>query len=219
VAVTRWALLDSLSEEDRQNLISRSVRRRFRKGVVIFHEGDPGDTLHLIDRGRVAVRLSTARGDDLLLRVIGAGGWFGDLSMIWPAPRNATIVALEDTETRVVQREHADEVRRRVPQFEAMLVAGLVAEVRRLSTALLDSVFVPVKTRLFATLVVLGQEYGGDDSEVTIPLTQEQIAQLVGTTRPTVNKHLQDAADAGLVSIRRSSIVLLDRPGIARRAH
>jgi CRP/FNR family transcriptional regulator, cyclic AMP receptor protein len=213
-----WELLASLPEAERRALIAGARRKRYAKGEVIFHEGDPGDTLHLLARGRVGVQLSTPLGDITLLRVIGKGGWFGDLSMICPAERNATIVALEHVESLVVSRDQADELRHRVNQFETMLVEALVAEVRRLSTALLDALFVPVEKRLFRTLVRLDAEYGDGSATTSIPLTQQEIAQLVGTTRPTVNKHLRAAAALGLLAMRRGQIEIVDRDAITARA-
>jgi CRP-like cAMP-binding protein len=213
-----WAVLASLPEEERRRVISGARRRKFARSEVIFHEGDPGDTLHLIVRGRVAVRLSTPLGDTTLLRVIGEGGWFGELSMICPAERNATIVALEPVETLVVSRAEADELRRRVPAFEKILVEALVAEVRRLSTALLDALFIPVDKRLYRALARLAAVYDGGAAEISVPLTQEEVAQLVGTTRPTVNKHLRALADAGLLTMKRGSLLILDRDAIGAKA-
>jgi CRP/FNR family cyclic AMP-dependent transcriptional regulator len=213
-----WELLATLPEPERQALIARAPRKRYAKGEVIFHEGDPGDTLHLIVRGRVGVQLSTPLGDITLLRVIGEGGWFGDLSMICPAERNATIVALERVETFVVSRDQADELRHRVTQFETVLVEALVAEVRRLSTALLDALFVPVEKRLFRSLLRLDAVYGDGSATTSIPLTQQEVAQLVGTTRPTINKHLRAAVDAGYLAMRRGQIEILDREAITARA-
>jgi len=213
-----WSLLSSLPEHERKALIQGARRRRFDKGEVVFHEGDPGDTLHLLVHGRVAVRLSTPLGDRTLLRLIGTGGWFGELSLISPYPRSATIVALEPTETLVVTREHTEELRRRIPEFDALMVDALVREVRRLSLALVDALFVPVDKRLFRRLVELSSMYGDGGPGVVIPLTQEELAQLVGTTRPTANHHLRAAASAGLIAMRRGSIEVLDPDGLSRRA-
>ena len=90
-----WPLLAVLTEEDRRDLLARCRRRRFARGEVIFHEGDVGETLHLVASGRVAVRLTTPLGDATTLRIIGPAGWFGELALLFPAPRNATIIALE----------------------------------------------------------------------------------------------------------------------------
>jgi CRP-like cAMP-binding protein len=211
-----WPLLASLPEAERRSLISGAHRRRFDRGDLILQEGEAGATVHLIVKGRVAVRLSTDRGDNLILRVVGEGGWFGELSMIKPTDRNATIVALEPVQTLVVRHEQVEAVSRRVPAFEAVLVDALVAEVLRLSGALLDTVFEPVRTRLYRKLVELDQIYAtSDDARTTsIPLTQEQLAQFLGTTRPTLNKELQAAAKAGHVRMCRGSIEIADRDAV-----
>jgi CRP-like cAMP-binding protein len=212
-----WALLAVLSEADRRELLSGGHRRRFAKGEVIFHEGDPGDTLHLLAKGRVSVRLTTSLGDVTTLRIISPGGWFGELALLCPAPRVATIVALEPVETLVVHRDQIAELRQRSPGFEHVLAQALVAEVRRLSVALLEALFVPVDKRVLRRVAELATLYGGGKGPAVIPLTQEEVAQLAGTTRPTVNKVLQTAAGEGLISLRRGQIEVADSEVVARR--
>jgi CRP-like cAMP-binding protein len=212
-------VLSAVSGADRDLLLEGARRRRYAKGEVIFHEGDPGDVFYLVVRGRVAVRVSTLFGDRTMLRLINSGGWFGELSAISPDTRSATIVALEPTETLVVSADRVREVRRRVPTFDGLLVEALVTEVRRLSAALLEALFVPVDTRLFRRLAELAELYRDESSGRTlIPLTQEELAQLVGTTRPTVNKHLRQAAADGELVMGRGSVEIIDGAGVARRA-
>ena len=212
-----WALLSVLAEAERRDLLARGRRRRYAKGEVIFHEGDPGDTLHLLAKGRVTVRLTTALGDVTTLRIISPGGWFGELALLCPAPRNATIVALEPVETMTLRRDDIAEVRERSPAFEHVLAEALVAEVRRLSTALLEALFVPVDKRILRRVAELAALYRTGDLPAVIPLTQEEVAQLAGTTRPTVNKVLQSAAGEGLLSLRRGQIEVPDGERLARR--
>ena len=157
-----WSLLSWLPEEEKRALIQGARRRRFAKGEVVFHEGDPGETMHLLVKGRVAVRLSTPLGDRALLRIIDTGGWFGELSVLSPDPRSATIMALEPCETLVVTSAQTDEIRRRIPEFDVMLVGALVEEVKRLSNALLDALYVPVEKRLYRRLVELARIYADD---------------------------------------------------------
>jgi CRP-like cAMP-binding protein len=214
-----WPLLAVLTEDDRRDLLSRSRRRRFAKGEVIFHEGDPGETLHLVANGRVAVRLTTPLGDATTLRIIGAGGWFGELALLCPAPRNATIVALEPVETLVLHRDQVSDVRERVPGFEHVVAEALVTEVRRLSIALLEALFVPADKRILRRLADLASIYGRGDAPTVIPLTQEEVARFAGTTRPTVNKVLQAAAADGMLDLRRGEIEILDVAGLTRRSH
>jgi len=213
-----WSLLSSLPETEKRALIQGAHRRRFARGEVVFHEGDPGESMHLLVKGRVAVRLTTVLGDRALLRIIDTGGWFGELSVISPDARSATIIALEPCETLVVTREKTQEIRHRIPEFDAMLVEALVGELRRLSNALLEAMYTPVDRRLARRLFELSGLYANGDASVSIPLTQDEIAQMVGTTRPTVNHHLRAFAAAGLVNIRRGAIDILDAVGLERLA-
>ena len=77
-----WPLLRSLSEEDRRQLLSAARRRRFTRREVLFHEGDPGDTLHLIDKGRVAIRITTPLGDATTVGVLGRGDVVGEMAVL-----------------------------------------------------------------------------------------------------------------------------------------
>ena len=213
-----WALLEVLDPADRGNLLAYARRRHFAKNETIFHEGDVGETLHLLSQGHVAVRLSTATGDKCILQVIGPGGWFGELAVIAPAERNATVLALDKVVSLALPRQEVDAVRRRVPAFERVLSEALVGELRRTSIALVEAYFVPVERRVLRRLAELADLYGPRATAVTLPLTQEEIAQVAGTTRPTVNKVLQNAAATGLVGLRRGQVEIIDRAGLVRAA-
>src|SRR5438270_10521133 len=136
-----WPLLSVLGDDERRTVLSLAHRRRFGKGEIIFHEGDPGDTLHLIAKGRIALRVTTPLGDTATLLVLGPGDSFGEMALIAPAPRNASAVALEPVETMTVHREQLEELRRDHPGVDRLLMEGLIAEVRRLSHALLEALY------------------------------------------------------------------------------
>lgn len=212
----KWALFDAVSEEQARAVLAVARRRRFKRGEVVFHEGDPGDTLHLVDRGHVAVRVTTPLGDTATLRVLGPGDYFGELAVVSPAPRNATVVALEPTETLGVHRDEVDELRRRHHEVDRVLLEAVVGEVRRLSVQLLEALYVPVPKRVARRLVELADGYGDTDGAVVLPLTQEDVAGVCGTTRPTVNKVLNDLASRSLVTVDRGRVTVVDRDGLRR---
>jgi CRP/FNR family cyclic AMP-dependent transcriptional regulator len=213
-----WGLLAGLTPEDRQALLARMRRRRFVKGEVIFHEGDPADTLHLIDKGRVAVRATTPLGDTAMLRVIGPGSWFGELAVVSEAPRSATVAALEPTETLSLQRDQVEELRRSNTQVNEVLITALVEEVRRLAAQLVQALYVPADKRVLRRLAELADLYGEDGVPTMIPLTQDDLAEMAGTTRPTANKILRAAADDGLIALHRGRIEILDQPSLVRHS-
>jgi CRP/FNR family cyclic AMP-dependent transcriptional regulator len=215
-----WALLRPLAEEDRRAILRVARRRRFRRGEVVFHEGDPGDTLHLIDRGHVAMRITTPLGDVATLMVEGPGGYFGELALVSEAGiRNSTVVALDAVETLGLHRDQFDELRRTQGSFEGILTAALADEVRRLSARLAEALYVPVETRVYRRLMDLAAVFSEADRVSAIPLTQDDVASLAGTTRPSVNKVLRAAQGEGMIRIGRGTIEVLDMDKLTKRAH
>lgn len=217
-----WSFLQGVPEEDRRRLLAATQRRRFARREVLFHEGDPGDTVHLLDRGRVAVRITTPSGDVATLRVRGPGEVIGELALLGDesSRRTATVVALERCETLALHRDQFAELRARHPSVDAFLVNVLAEEVGRLSGLLVEALHVPVDTRVLRRLVALAEAYRDPerDGPTEVPLTQEDLASLAGTSRATVNRVVGEAEKAGLVELRRGRVIVVDDEGLARRA-
>jgi CRP/FNR family transcriptional regulator, cyclic AMP receptor protein len=112
-----------LQEADRRELLTRA-RRRFARHEVLFHEGDRGDSLHLVSRGHVALRIHTPLGDIATMRVVPPGEFFGELAVVSPGPRNATAAALEPVETLEIDRELLASQRAEHPKIEALNTRG-----------------------------------------------------------------------------------------------
>lgn len=217
-----WSFLEGVPEEDRRRLLAATQRRRFARREVLFHEGDPGDTVHLLDRGRVAVRITTPSGDVATLRVRGPGEVIGELALLDArSRRTATVVALERAETLALHRDQFADLRRRHPSVDAFLVNVLAEEVQRLSGLLVEALHVPVDTRVLRRLVALASAYRDPEGEaggpIEVPLTQEDLASLAGTSRATVNRVVGEAEKAGLVALRRGRVIVLDAEGLSRR--
>lgn len=239
-----WTLLGELTDADRQRLLQHVVRRRFDRGDIVFREGEPGDTLYLIREGRVAVRASTPMGDVATFAVLGPDEFFGEQAMMRPGqPRTATIVALEPIEALTLQRAAFEQLRRAHPSVERFLTEVVAAQVRRLSAHLLEALFLPAEQRVARRLIALARQYQHAGSTrapdaprtgvrspaassapptrsdpITIPLTQEDLASIAGTTRPTVNRVLREMQKEQAILLRRGRIELVDLHAIRRRA-
>ncbi len=215
----RWAIFDGIDEADVQQVLSIARRRRFAKGEVVFHAHDPADTIHLVERGRFAVRVTTPLGDTAVLTILGSGDLFGELALLGPDQRRtATVESLEAGETRSILRDDFEALRRRHPGVNEVLIAILVGEVTRLSRHLLDALYVNVDSRVRRRLLELVAVYGdGADGEVTIPLRQEDLAGLAGTSRATVNRVLREDEERGSLRLARGRVVVCDREAIAAR--
>ena len=147
-------LLDQLSDDDRRALLARMTRRRYRRGDTLFHEGDPGDTLHVIDKGRVAIRTTTSLGDVATLTVLGPPSMFGEQALVsGDARRTASAVALDDVETRMLHRGDFETLLAEHPRVERFVVQLLAAQVRRLTAELVEALYVSADRRVVRRLV------------------------------------------------------------------
>jgi len=215
----KWELLDGLADAEVQALLSIARRRRFARGEVVFHEQDPADTLHLIDKGRFVVRVGTPLGDTAILAVLGPGDMFGELSLLGDADarRTATVAALEPGETRSVHRLDFDRLRATHPTTADVLIAILAGQVRRLSRHLLEALYVPADKRVLRRLLEIGALYDDGGGPPVVPLKQEDLAGLAGTSRATVNRVLREEEARGSGKLGRGRTTLLDSDARARR--
>jgi len=210
-----WRLLADVPEEDVRQLLQVARRRTFARGEIVFHRDDPGDSLHLIVSGRFAVRVMTPLGDTATIAVRGPGESFGEMALVTEdARRTATVAALEAGETRAVYRTDFERVRTTHPSVTQALFTFLVNEVRMLNGRLLEALYIPADRRVLRRLVELTDLYPGSD----VPLTQEELAQLAGTSRATVNQVLRREEERGAVELRRGRTLVLDRDALVIRA-
>ena len=213
----RWRLLEDVPETDVQHLVSVSRRRRFGRNEVVFHRDDPADSLHLIETGRVAIRVSTPLGDTVTIAVRGPGSSFGEMALVGASRRTATVAALDQTETLAIYKDDFEQLRREHPSVDKLLFAFLVGEIRLLEERLLEALYLPVERRVLRRLDELTAE-ADDQLPLEVPLTQEELAELAGTTRSTINRILRDEQKRGTVRLERGRTTVLDREAIARRA-
>ena len=214
-----WPVLASLPPQERRGLVAGLRRRSYDRDEVIFHQGDPADTLHLIATGHVSVRVTLPGGEFVVVAIHGPGEAFGEIALVGgPHVRSATVIALEQCETLSLGRDEFDRLRASYPGVDRFLVELLSARVERLDNYLLEALYVPAERRVLRRLLRLCEQYGGDDQRIVIPVTQEMLANLAGTTRPTANQVLRRLVANDIVSISRSQIVVLDRQSLRQRA-
>jgi CRP-like cAMP-binding protein len=218
VEPVQWALLDSLPESDQRAVLAKCKRQRYRRGEVVFREGDIGDSVHLVAKATFAVRVSAPSGDVVTLDVLGPGDVFGEQALIGrEIERSATVVALEQAETMRLTGADFDTLLGEHPATVRLLVAMLDARLRATSLSLLDALYLPAETRLFRQLVRLAEIYA-DHTSGGIPIIQDDLATLAGTTRQTVNRVLREAQDDELIRLARGRVEVLDPVKLAHRA-
>ncbi len=194
--------------------------RRFRRGEVIFHVGDPGDALFIIVSGEIKIGLPSEAGEEAILVRLQPGDVFGELALLDGAPRSATATALSAAETVVLPRDKFRELISGEPAVRDALLASLALEIRRLTTHVEELHFLDITGRLAACLVRLAGDGGTTlpDGSIRLrtSLTQGDLASMVGSTRQSVNKLLGQFAGDGLLRLERDAIVLTDLDGLAR---
>jgi len=209
-----WPLLADLPPEDVRELLSIARRRTFEKGEVVFHRDDPGESLHLIVRGRFGARVTTPLGDSVLLEVLGPGQAFGEVALLLPgARRSATISALEDGETRSVLRDDFARLQKTHPGVKDVLLRLLAEQLRRASDRIVEAHYVDAETRVRRRVCELAETYGSG----IVPLTQEDLASMAGTSRATVNRVLREEEKRGTVALQRGRVTVLDSAELGRR--
>jgi CRP-like cAMP-binding protein len=186
---------------------------------VVCHEGDPADSLHLVERGHLAAHAGLSTGATATFTVLGRGDYFGELALLREdRRRTATVTALEPSRTLAVSATAFDALVRREPGVERILSTLLADRVDALSRRLLETMYESLDRRVYGRLLDLALSYEATDGDVTtIPLSQTHLADLVGSTRPSVNQVLRRLADQHVVALGRSRIDVLDLAALRRR--
>jgi CRP/FNR family transcriptional regulator len=219
----RGALLFSaLDDEAAQALRASMTEHKAAKGAVIFAEGDPGDRLYVVMHGKVKLGSQADDGRENMFAVLGPGEMFGELSLFDPSPRQANAVALTDVTLLGLANESLQPWLTGRPEVAIGLLRALARRMRKTHGSLSDLVFTDVPGRVAKALIELAKKFGEhQDNGVRVnhDLTQEELAQLVGASRETVNKALADFAQRGWIVLEQKSVLILELDRLQRRAH
>ncbi len=193
----------------------------FPRAHVIFAEGELGDRLYIIVSGKVKIGRRSADGRENLLAVFGPSDMFGELSIFDPGPRTSTATTVTEVRAVTMDRAALHEWIGKRPEIADQLLRVIARRLRRTNNMLADLIFTDVPGRVAKALLQLAQRFGSQEAgmlRVTHDLTQEEIAQLVGASRETVNKALADFAHRGWLRLEGKSVLIQEPDRLARRA-
>ena len=219
--LTKAPLFAGLDDENAMALSSAMGSLRLSKGEVLFHEGDTEDRLYVVVAGKIKLGRSGSAGRENLLAILGPGQMFGELSLFDPGPRSSTATAVTACEIRTLEHDELMTWLTGHPEVAHGLLGQLAARLRRANDVVADLVFSDVPGRVAKQLLELARRFGDkrdDGVHVHHDLTQEELAQLVGASRETVNKALADFAARGWIRLEPRSVTLLDVERVERRA-
>ncbi|WP_375001030.1 Crp/Fnr family transcriptional regulator [Aeromicrobium sp. CTD01-1L150] len=220
--VLRRAPLFSGLDDDAAGALDASMSPvTLRRGEVLFNEGDDGNQLYVVIDGKIKLGRTSPDGRENLLAILGPGQMFGELSFFDPGPRSATATAVTDVDIKSLGHEALSPVLRAHPDVAMALLNQLAGRLRRTNEVVGDLVFSDVPGRVAKALLDLASRFGrkaDDGVHVNHDLTQEELAQLVGASRETVNKALADFASRGWMRLEPRSVVIQDLERLQRRA-
>jgi CRP-like cAMP-binding protein len=205
------SIFDGLAQRELDLLLECTTTKHLGAKEVLFHKGDPGNQLFGILSGRLKVMATGCDGKEVVFGLMGPGEVIGEIALMDSNPRSATVAALEDSRLLTLHRRDLIPFLERHPSVAIHLAAVLAARLRRLSQHTEDTFFLTLAARTARKLLELEVEYGkveGKPFELRLP--QQELADMVGTTRESINKQLRDWEQHGLVALGRARVTILD---------
>jgi CRP-like cAMP-binding protein len=210
---------DSLPGRVRQVVLDGGHERGFPDGAVIVREGERGEALFIITSGRAAVEVLSADGAVVTTALLGPGDCFGELAFFGDSPvRTATIRAIGTVKAVKLTKQDVEALRSRECDIDRLLLEVMAAQVRRLTTLLVEAHHVRSETRILRRLSGAAQLFAETSGAVSVPLTQDELASMAGASRPTANKVLRELEVDGIVQRRHGRIEVLDLAALRARA-
>ena len=219
--LARAGIFQGVDSEAVAALIGEMDTVEFPKGTTIFEEGEPGDRLYIIVDGKIKLARHAPDGRENLLSVMGPSDMFGELSIFDPGPRTSSAVCVTDVTCATMDSTMLRQWIDNHPEISQQLLRVLARRLRRTNASLADLIFTDVPGRVAKTLLQLANRFGvheGGALRVNHDLTQEEIAQLVGASRETVNKALATFAHRGWIRLEGKSVLIVNTEHLARRA-
>ena len=214
-------LLKELSDDDTNALLPHVHAVTLRRGDRLYDEGDIDDQLYVVIEGKVKLTRTSSDGREVLVRVQGPGDMFGELAMFDPTYRTSNASAVTDARLAAIAHNDLRAVLTDRPAIALLLLRELAQRLRIITDANTNLIFTDVPGRVAKALLELADKFGTEQEDGTLvshDLTQEELAQLVGASRETVNKALADFAARGWIQLSAKSVLLIDPDRLRRRA-
>ena len=215
-------LFGGLDPEALRHLAARVFERSYKKGQLVFYQGDPGDALFVVVEGLVKVFVPSEEGDEMVLITLSPPEVFGEVALIDGGPRSASAEALEPTTVLMLTRGVLLEVLAQHPSLTDKLLRTLGTSLRRLTEQAADLVFLDLHGRMAKLLVGMAEDRGtkeGPEVVLDLHMTQTDLAGMVGGSRQSVNQILRSFERRGYLELRGRQIRLKQPELLRRRAH
>ncbi|RLT57899.1 MAG: Crp/Fnr family transcriptional regulator [Chloroflexi bacterium] len=216
-------LLRGLTETQLVDMGRLARTHRFDREEIVFLQGDPGDSVHVILNGEVKVVVTSRAGHEAILAFLGEGESFGEMSLLDDLPRSATIQATAPTTTLSLRKTEFHRLLRDAPDVSLRLLRALARRLRESGMLVQDAAFLDVGERLAKKLLAMAFPDGDDAGTrarlvppVELRVTQQDLASMIGATRESVNKALSNYRSRGTIAIARNRVILNDIDALRR---
>lgn len=210
------ALFAALDDSTLDELLSLSSPRQVKARQTVCHKGDLGEEVYIIVRGKLKVCATSDDGREAILAILEDGDVSGEMSIIDGHPRSANLVAVQDTDMLVIHRRHFMPFLETHPQASIALLMALIKRLRGTDNLVEDMHFLDIRTRLAKTLLRLARDHGrtmgGGGIRIDMKLSQEDLGNLVGATRESINKQMRAWVEEGIIEVGQANVVVR-KPG------
>lgn len=203
-------LFQGLSDADIALIEELAVEKHVPKGIIVMTEGAPGDSLYAIKTGRVKIFMGDEEGREIILKILGAGDFFGEMSMIDSQPRSASVATLEASTFKVLSHHAFEQCVERAPRIATVVLQALARRLRDADRKISNLALMDVYGRVASTLLELAVNRDGK-MVVGEKLSQQDIANMVGASREMVNRILKDLSERGYITVESKSITIHDQ--------
>lgn len=208
-----------LSSTQIRDLSQSLVARRFRSDQIVFHLGDPAGLLYIIIDGKVKISYASSDGQEIVLAILGAGDFFGELALLDDSPRSATAEAIEETNTLTLHRIQFLDFLDNDASFARHVLNVLARRIRHLNNQMSDIFFLDLPARLARTLLLLADQHGKPIDEgivIELALTQTDLGDMTGATRVSINKVLGRFRREEWVKVKGRQMTIIDGDALQR---
>ena len=209
-----------LGDSEADAILAQATVARYAEGALIFAKGDPGNSMMAVLRGRVMISSPSVDGRQVVLTTFREGDVFGEIALLDGKERTADATAATDCELLVVARRSLLALLERRPELAHQLLIVLCERIRRTNEQVEDFAFLHLETRIAKALLRLVQQEGQRTSapHLGLKISQRALGEIVGSSRESVNKHLQDWKRSGIIELEKGSILIRDVEALAALA-
>jgi len=203
-------IFSDLDSEALDQLCRYAKHTVLKRGATIFSKGDPGNSLYAVISGTVKISISSPDGRNAILNMVGPGEVFGDMAVLSGQPRSADATANTNCEIYVIDRRDFLPFVRSQPALSMKFIELLCTRLRQTSDQVEQVILQDLPGRLSSALLGLAERRKLEPTSQTISITQQEISEMVGMTRESINKQLRAWAARGWVRLEHGAIVVLD---------